>query len=486
MSYTIKTSVVKYRENADQDYVAIDGFDASLIDDDSTSDLRKSWSTHKLSEEFGKKADIELKGAANGLAELDSAGKVPAIQLPSYVDDVLEGYVNPAEKPNYSHFYKNRTTQSGGTYGYSNPYDPETGKIYVDLPTGKCYRWGGSVYAEVSNNDASVIAIERNGLTFTATRADGTTFIFTQQDMDTKNTAGSIENLDKKMYLIGAESQATSPQTRSNSKCFIGMDNKLRSNDDVVLTDGQIDDMAGDGDTKKLWSADKTYDEITSARAYAKQYVDGWMTYREITINSLSVSPSSSELSSTVTQVIFTLKTNKEALEILLDGVKLVSGEGNVTISSSTSGGVVTYTITKTGLSVSANKTWTIIVKDKRPNEVVIDKSANTTLTFMNHVYYGAAADPQSLDSAFVRSLTNSPLSTTRARTFDVNAGTDQRIWYAVPTRLDACTFSVGGFTGGFSSRTIVSVTNGSGHTEDYYVYKSDNKNLGQTRVTVS
>lgn len=486
MPYTIKTSVVKYRKDADHDYVGIDGFDASLIDDESTGDPRKSWSTQKLKQELDLKADFALKGAPEGLAELDASGKVPAIQLPSYVDDVLEGYVNPAEKPNYTHFYKNRTALQTGGYGYSNPYTPETGKIYVDLPTGKCYRWGGSVYAEVSNNDASVIAIERNNLVFTATRADGTTFTFTQQDMDTKNTAGTIENLDKKMYLVGAETQATSPQTRSNSKCFIGADNKLRSNDDVVLTDGQIDDTAGDGDKKKLWSADKSYDEITSARAYAKQYVDGWMTYLPIAINSLSVSPASSELSSTVTSVTFTLKTNKEAIDIKLDGVKLVSGEGNVTIASSTSGGVVTYAITKTNLSITANKTWTVTVTDKRPDDVVIDKSANATLTFMNHIYYGAAADPTSLDSSFVRSLANSPLATSRAKTFDVNAGSNQRIWYAVPVRLGACTFSVGGFTGGFSSRTTLAVTNGSGHTEDYYVYKSDNKNLGQTRVVVS
>ena len=37
------------------------------------------------------KLNSSLKGAANGLAELDSNGKVPSAQLPSFVDDVIEG-----------------------------------------------------------------------------------------------------------------------------------------------------------------------------------------------------------------------------------------------------------------------------------------------------------------------------------------------------------------------------------------------------------
>ena len=32
------------------------------------------------------------KGTSNGIAELDETGKVPVSQLPSYVDDVIEGY----------------------------------------------------------------------------------------------------------------------------------------------------------------------------------------------------------------------------------------------------------------------------------------------------------------------------------------------------------------------------------------------------------
>ena len=77
-----------------------------------------------------------LKGQANGLAELDSAGKVPSSQLPSYVDDVIEGYYYNSK------FYKeeSHTTEITG----------ESGKIYTDLGNNKTYRWSGTTYTEIS------------------------------------------------------------------------------------------------------------------------------------------------------------------------------------------------------------------------------------------------------------------------------------------------------------------------------------------------
>ena len=68
-----------------------------------------------------------LKGANDGLAELDSTGKVPIGQLPSYVDEVLE-YANKASFP---------------TLG-------EVSKIYIDIETNKTYRWSGTQYTEIS------------------------------------------------------------------------------------------------------------------------------------------------------------------------------------------------------------------------------------------------------------------------------------------------------------------------------------------------
>ena len=76
------------------------------------------------------------KGAANGVAELDASGKVPAAQLPSYVDDVIEGYVSGDK------LYKEAA--------HTTQITCESGKIYVDLATNKTYRWSGTALAEIS------------------------------------------------------------------------------------------------------------------------------------------------------------------------------------------------------------------------------------------------------------------------------------------------------------------------------------------------
>ena len=79
---------------------------------------------------YDKSADIEnQKGQPNGIAELDSSGKVPSSQLPSYVDDVLE--------------YDNKSAFPG---------TGEAGKIYVAKDTNLTYRWSGSAYVEISQS----------------------------------------------------------------------------------------------------------------------------------------------------------------------------------------------------------------------------------------------------------------------------------------------------------------------------------------------
>lgn len=93
---------------------------------------------------------VSLKGAANGVASLDGDGKVPAAQLPSYVDDVVDSYIVSGATALTSGWL---SATSGGS-----ALTPETGKIYVVLTTGeylnKTYRWSGSTYVEISASPA--------------------------------------------------------------------------------------------------------------------------------------------------------------------------------------------------------------------------------------------------------------------------------------------------------------------------------------------
>lgn len=83
-------------------------------------------------QDISGKMNLSLKGAAGGVAELDANGKVPANQLPSYVDDVVE-YADLS----------------------SFPETGESGKIYVAINTGTSYRWSGSAYVAINVQDVS-------------------------------------------------------------------------------------------------------------------------------------------------------------------------------------------------------------------------------------------------------------------------------------------------------------------------------------------
>lgn len=76
-------------------------------------------------------------GVANGVATLGSDGKVPSAQLPSFVDDVIEGYYYNSK------FYRDSE--------HTEEITPAAGIIYVDLPTNKTYRWGGTAYVVISD-----------------------------------------------------------------------------------------------------------------------------------------------------------------------------------------------------------------------------------------------------------------------------------------------------------------------------------------------
>lgn len=86
------------------------------------------------------KIDVSEKGAPNGVAELDGSGLVPASQLPSFVDDVLEGTA------------QNVTQTQAGTFsadgfilrGQTTPCELEEGKTYVDITSNIQYRWTGT------------------------------------------------------------------------------------------------------------------------------------------------------------------------------------------------------------------------------------------------------------------------------------------------------------------------------------------------------
>lgn len=114
------TSDLSYIQNKPENLVQ----DANYVHTDNNYDATAKGKVDSLGT-----ASTKDVGVANGVAELDSAGKVPSSQLPSFVDDVIE-------VADYDHL----------------PITGESGKIYVTLDTNKTYRWTGSGYVEISKS----------------------------------------------------------------------------------------------------------------------------------------------------------------------------------------------------------------------------------------------------------------------------------------------------------------------------------------------
>ena len=171
-------------------------------------------------------------------------------------------------------------------------------------------------------------------------------------------------------------------------------------------------------------------------------------------ISSLTVSPSVCELGS----------SESVTVSWTLDGIA-TSMDINGTSVTGTS---------ETFTGVQSATTYTLNVSNGTATD-----SESVSVDFANEIYYGAAAnltDVTSLDSV---------LSNDVERSVTVTAGSGEYIVYALPARLGAVDFFVSGFEGGFEEPVTQSITNDSGYTESYYVYRSTNANLGETIVDV-
>ena len=159
-------------------------------------------------------ADSAKIGVANGMASLDASGKVPADQLPSFVDDVVE-VANISAAP-----------QTG-----------ESGKIYVALDTGKCYRWSGTMYVEISSSDV-VTSSDKNGY-IKVNGTDVKVFSHTQSDWNETNTnaEGYIKNKPTipEGVVVDKELSATSENAIANKAVKAALDGKLSLNEKLIL-----------------------------------------------------------------------------------------------------------------------------------------------------------------------------------------------------------------------------------------------------------
>lgn len=212
----------------------------------------------------------------------------------------------------------------------------------------------------------------------------------------------------------------------------------------------------------RLYEYGFTEDETQAA---INQYFEASLRYTAIDIKSFSVSGNPAEKGRTINSVVLSWAANKVPKEVYVDGKSFEATNTDITLAD---------------LGLTSDKTWTLKVVD----DFGASATKQTTLHFYNGVYYGAAVNPVTIDSVFVRSL-QKKLTGTRKGTLTVTAGSGQYIWFAFPVALGEPTFRVGGFEGGFIDMGVISYTNMYGYTEKYKVWKSENTNLGTTTVVI-
>ena len=149
-------------------------------------------------------------------------GKVPAEELPSYVDDVIEfnGLLDPSTRistivGNSSNknrtYFINGSDPNSGRVGSSNKYPymfvnfgentseedwisetPERGKIYLNISNDHSYRWTGSELLDLDKNWSTAIV----GLSQNTIRTD------TPQDFSTERENQALSNIGSGLFVV--------------------------------------------------------------------------------------------------------------------------------------------------------------------------------------------------------------------------------------------------------------------------------------------
>ena len=222
-------------------------------------------------------------GAANGVVPLNASSKIDSTYLPSYVDDVIEGYYYNSK------FYT--------TSAHTTEITGETGKIFVYLSTNKTYRYGGSSFTEISQG--SIVSVSRdltsgtkigtltiNGTgtdlyaptpeTFTVTGGASTIISndLTASRVLISNSSGKVAVSDVTStelgYLDGVTSaiqtQLDNKQAKITASGILKGDGSGGVSTATAGTDYQtpltIDSTPTDGNTTHVVSSDGTYDKI--------------------------------------------------------------------------------------------------------------------------------------------------------------------------------------------------------------------------------
>lgn len=201
-------------------------------------DTGEVWTHGKLYGGFFSNAD-------NNKVSLTIGGTTKILALDGHVQSytTLTGSGSTADQAILSTGEANKwTLKTLGKNAFSNvdylPADA-TAVAAEKVVHALAFQYNGKAIHSFDGSVARVLNIVQGDNVFITGDSQGNVTIAADPGSDTVNTAGATNLINKKLFLIGAESQTTSPQTYSNQYVYIGTDNCLYSLGKKVLTEHQ-------------------------------------------------------------------------------------------------------------------------------------------------------------------------------------------------------------------------------------------------------
>lgn len=412
------------------------------------------------------KSTIGNKGAANGVASLDSGGKIPASQLPAGYDnvDMLQSFVttNPSSNMQIGQKFYNTTTKkiftaTSATTGVETAVEGGD-KIYINITENKSYRWTGATMVAVG--DGSGVALGTTSST--AFRGDYGNTLYTNFGSGT-NLQGTKDARD---FFYNMSLFNSLANTSILKDLVVQPEaNFVRLQNDIVYLIGEVNT----GDGYDIPAATTTKAGVMTA--------DMYKTLQEIELATFPLS-----LTASGGGTFEVGSSNKNAIGII------VTRKGTDVTSSSTI--KVTASGSVTGSLSSDKKTWTPSTNISSNTSVAVkatygSQNATKTVnyTFKYKKYWGTSTSA-SLTSSQVIALAGSTWADSKAMgatTFNCTGG--KYVYYVIPSSLGTPEFWVGGLKNTDVVTTSATVTNASGGSATYSIIRLANIQTGVLSV---
>lgn len=414
------------------------------------------------------KNTIGTKGAANGVASLDSGGKIPASQLPAGYDnvDMLQSFVttNPSSNMQIGQkFYNTKTkkifTATSATTGVETAVEGGD-KIYINITENKSYRWTGATMVAVG--DGSGVALGTTSST--AFRGDYGNTLYTNFGSGT-NLQGTKDARD----FFYNMSLLNSLENTSILKDLVVQPeaNFVRLQNDIVYLIGEVNT----GDGYDIPAATTTKAGVMTADMYKTLQEIELATF-PLTLNIVPSSDSIFEVGASYTPTINISVSRKGTNVTSGSNIKVV---GVPTLSGSISSDKQTWIPTS---AVRANQKLTVTATYGSQS---VSKVYNV---FFKYKKYWGTSTSASLTSSQVIALAGSTWANSKAMgatTFDCTGG--KYVYYVIPSSLGTPEFWVGGLKNTDVVTTSATVTNASGGSATYSIIRLANIQTGVLSV---